>query len=336
MSLRNLIQSRFRKKPVLPGNFKTHSVLKFLDTTRNIKLVDHFPKGTVSSDRSAIVGKRDWLFIFEGSNRYVAQYTHTSRRERIQKAIQWGRTIENRKRAVEKTGAVFFQLILPNKLSVYSRRAPQRIGKSMTPILRQLLRRSPEGLKCPLELFRKWARYGDIFRRNDSHLNFFGLFHLYQFVCDALSLQPDPTLFDMTMVQTVQTGDLGGKFDPNIRESLFAPDHTAFLERLNGRLVWKYDNSKTFRERGKHNGIQVVTECPSAKNPIRLLVFGNSFFDHPFSWGFSPFLSQSVREYHFIWSPCVDLSAVNEIQPDIVLAQTCERFLPKLPEDMIP
>ena len=335
MDLIHRIKSFLSKDFLVPSNLNTPCVLKFLDTTRTVTLVDHRPRGTASPDRSAIVGKKDWLFIFEGSNRYFAQYTLSTKRENLRKTEQWIEIIEKRKKAVEKTGASFFQLIIPNKLSVYSKASPLPILTSRTPILKHLLRQNVSGLGCPIQTFRRYTASGDIFRRNDSHLNFFGLFHLYRFVFEALSLRPDPSLFEMKMVRTIQPGDLGGKFEPIIREALFAPEHTAFLERLNERLVWKTDNSREILAMRKHRGIRIVTQCQKAKNPAKLLVFGNSFCDHPLSWGFSPFLAQSVKEYHFVWAPHLDMAYVNEIKPDIVIAQTCERFLPKLPKDII-
>jgi hypothetical protein len=64
-----------------------------------------------------------------------------------------------------------------------------------------------------------------------------------------------------------------------------------------------------------------------------VLVFGNSFFsDVPsqafVSWWFARFF----RQYHFVWSPDFDLELIRSVQPDIVLGQTVERFLTRVPQ----
>lgn len=325
---------KFLKKSDQSYGVENIYVKNFLEATKKTIIISNpFPPGAISSDRSAIVGKNDWLFLFQGSNRYMDQYQKDIKRINIQKNLEWRNIFKLRKQAVEKSRSKFFQLIIPNKLSIYPKHSPHRLRYTITPTLKELLHQKNSSVLCPLKEFINYSKYGDIFRRNDSHLNFFGQFYLYKYICEEISLDFDYNLFNINFIKTVQPGDLGSKFEPQICESLSAPEHMAMREMLDANLEWKFDNSQQYTPFGKHNGIRIVTRCNSAKNDIKLLVFGNSFCDHPFSWGFSYFLSQSVKEYHFVWSPNINIAYLNHIKPDIVLAQTCERFLQKLPLD---
>jgi hypothetical protein len=61
-------------------------------------------------------------------------------------------------------------------------------------------------------------------------------------------------------------------------------------------------------------------------------VFGNSFFHNgnlpnQLSWWAKHFFA----ELTFVWDPALDWSVVDEVRPDIVVAQTVERFLHRVP-----
>jgi len=82
----------------------------------------------------------------------------------------------------------------------------------------------------------------------------------------------------------------------------------------------------------------VIGTCQSSFNeraPIdkKIVVFGNSFFEKIPSWGLSPYFAAIFREFHFFWSPEVNMDYCINVKPDIVIAQTCERFMCKLPKD---
>ena len=62
-------------------------------------------------------------------------------------------------------------------------------------------------------------------------------------------------------------------------------------------------------------------------------MFGNSFFANVSSG--QPYLSwwmvRLFRDYHFYWTADFDPEEVARRDPDIVITQTIERFLPTLP-----
>jgi len=89
---------------------------------------------------------------------------------------------------------------------------------------------------------------------------------------------------------------------------------------------------KAFDPPKGHQGITRVFENKNAFIQKKIIVFGNSFMgkaDHPheLSWYFA----RAYRDFHFVWSNKVDFDYINSEKPDLVLAQTIERFLPVIP-----
>jgi hypothetical protein len=127
----------------------------------------------------------------------------------------------------------------------------------------------------------------------------------------------------------IHEGDLGGKFDNPLREELFAPNFSSgffsqgHLEKINEIIT------QTF------NGTRQIFLNKKAAIDKKMVVFGNSFFEKTPSWGLSPFFAGLFKEYHFIWSPNLDMEYCARVSADIVIAQTCERFLTRLPDDIL-
>jgi hypothetical protein len=66
--------------------------------------------------------------------------------------------------------------------------------------------------------------------------------------------------------------------------------------------------------------------------PLRVLAFGNSFFERgsnctTLSWWFK----HLCREFHLVWSKDIDQTVIETLKPDLVIAQTIERFLTVVP-----
>ncbi len=84
---------------------------------------------------------------------------------------------------------------------------------------------------------------------------------------------------------------------------------------------------------GRHMGSKRVWRRESAGYDMKVVVFGDSTFgtgvhSAQLSW----WASRAFREVHFIWGNALDLDYVAEVQPDLVICQTIERFLGRVPE----
>jgi hypothetical protein len=279
--------------------------------------------GEISDDRSAVVGRDGWCFIYEGSNNYRDAYHDT---ELASLGDEWAKLIEQRQRVCDSLGIKFLQLVVPNKATLMPENFPEPLGAGITIIFQRLLEAAPNAnLICPVENMRKPGVRDALFRCNDSHLTVAGNVLLAELMLDAVGISP----VDVPCVEIIKinhVGDLGSKFQVPVVESFFAPQfEVGLLDRS------KIEKTHEIILDG-FNGIQQYFHNPSAPIKQTLLVFGNSFFERTPSWGISPFMASLFKSFHFIWTPDFDIELITNLQPDIIIGQTCERFLNKLPK----
>lgn len=306
------------KSKLLPNDFGYYSSRARIDSNR---------VGEVSTDRSSVVGHNDWLFIYDGSNNYRLGY-----RDEASKPMgeQWARLIEKRQNYCDERGISFIQVVVPNKASVINKFFPEKLECAETVILKALLEAKPiANFLCPLDSMRNCTLNLFIFRRNDSHLTLSGNVFLAESILDLYGCEASYTNVDPIQTnEIVHIGDLGCKFDNQIEEIFIAPSFNSGQLNLNKieKIFEKIDQ-----------GLNGTIQSFFNKNALikkTMLVFGNSFFEKVPSWGVSPIFASLFERYIFCWSASLLSNLIDEYQPDIVICQTCERFLNKLPEDL--
>ena len=277
--------------------------------------------GEISEDRSAVVGHDGWCFIYEGSNNYRGAYHD---KDLAPLGDQWARLIEQRQRMCETLGVRFAQLIVPNKATLMPENFPEPLGTGLTTVLQRLLEVAPAAnLLCPVEQMRQPGLREAVFRRNDSHLTVAGNAYLVKLILESTGIETG----NVPLIETCKTnhiGDLGGKFNIPIAEGFLAPRFDVGLLDQG-----KIKNNQDVIVNG-FNGTRQSFYNPLAPIKQTVLVFGNSFFERTPSWGMSPILVALFENYHFIWTPHFDESEISSLKPNLILCQTCERFLTKL------
>lgn len=281
-------------------------------------------KGEISPDKSAVIGKSNWCFIYDGTNNYRQAYIDESLNKL---GKQWIELINLRENTATRMGKEIINIIIPNKAtllnSLYPVKLPQEITFPLASILDSPL---PSSLYIPF-INESNEIKNLVFRRNDSHLTIVGNIHVATEII-RICTNFNEKLFKVDPIETnevTHNGDLGGKFIPPISEKLHAPDWTKGL--TNQKKITK---TKQVIPTG-HNGTKQSFMCEDAPIKKSILVFGNSFFEKVPSWGISPFIAPMFREYHFAWSSEIDWEYVKAVNPDIIVFQTCERFLTKIP-----
>ena len=93
-------------------------------------------------------------------------------------------------------------------------------------------------------------------------------------------------------------------------------------------------NIETFHaSHGKHIGQYSIWNNPSAPIKKKVIAFGNSFFGNCLDQGcIGWWFSNYIEKFHCIWSPNIDFDLVEKEKPDLVICQTVERFMKKVPE----
>lgn len=293
-----------------------------------------FPVGLTSQDGSATIGRGGFVFLTGGSNvvseRYREPATRVQQRALERSVDAWAALFLARKRAVEQQGAQYVQIVVPEKTTTLHHLID--LENSVTPLLRRLEdqvskeswyisgRTVFESLDDP-EL--AWLRY-------DAHPAPPGTQAIMKALVARLGLPESPVIAAQASNVTFFEGDLSRRlFHRNLWDPHIAP---ANGETLDGGplpdLIESYTPSV-----GRHMGSKRVWRRESAGYDMKVVVFGDSTFgtgvhSAQLSW----WASRAFREVHFMWGNTLDLDYVAEIQPDLVICQTIERFLGRVPE----
>ena len=303
---------------------KSRFLRESLSAYRSIVEIDPERVGEISKDRSAVVGRNNWCFIYEGSNGYRRSYIS---RDFLSLGDAWARVIEARQSYCNRQGIQFLQVIIPNKATLLPECYPEILPTDMSFPLQGLLASNVDAnLLVPIAEFRSESVREAIFRRNDSHLTVAGNVYLMELILEKLELSDfHSDVIDTHRVSHV--GDLGGKFETVLSELCHAPIWNKGL--LNQESVEKVKDVQAVG----FNGIEQLFLNPIAPINSKVAVIGNSFFERVPSWGASPFCSALFQEYLFRWSPTLEFSAIG-CNTEILICQTCERFLNRVPEDV--
>lgn len=303
----------------------------------------HFPVGLRSADGAVVLGRDGHLFLLAGSNGEAARLGNDPV-ERDRLVAAWLRLIEARRARCAEAGLRFLQLIVPEKGSLVPDLLPESLRKRAggpSPFLLALeaaVAERPALAACTvsgLAAMRAACRAlrdhpAALVRRLDSHPSPLGLHALARAVLDRLGEDP-PDLGRRFLRPRLGDGDLRVHFiaEPCFEEVPQAPDRA--LQRFGAafEIVERY-----LPEGGGHVGRREACRAAGAPSPKRLLAFGNSVLGSAEAGQnlLSGWLARWFASYHFRWQPELDWSAVEALRPDIVLCQTVERFMARVPE----
>jgi hypothetical protein len=273
--------------------------------------------GLNSPDGEASVGRDGHLFLLRGSNDLVGQYDATEDARRS--ADLWLDVFDQRANLCAGCGVAFAQMVLPEKLNVLDTLSPMG-ALGATPILK--------ALQAVVSVRPYWLSTDEVlqgqgatFAKTDTHLSPFGAWAVFSRIAAWLSLDVAGWRSDH---QAVFQGDLGVKFSgAGLFESLPMPE----IEGCEPTLLEQEDDFVG----GAHSAIRRVWTNPRGA-PLSVLVVGNSFFgsgDRPMdlTW----WLARSVERTSFVWSAELDPEFLERYRPDVVICQTVERFMNRIP-----
>lgn len=264
--------------------------------------------------QSVVVGRDDFLFHHDGWA--VAQVTgHRPLSPAI--ANHWVSSIETRRAWCEARGISFRFLMVPEKHVVYGDKLPAEIAVSDNRPAMQIVSSTNDATRramiYPLaELIEARARR-DTYYRTDSHWNTFGALIGYRAL--MASLAPERPMHDVQDEEIgwktyEMVGDLGVRLEPEMGETTEAlqllaplPVRTAFQNKLFAR------------------GAIAVYETDRPDLPRGIL------FRDSFALNMLPVLQQSFSRLVVVGSQSMHYDLLRAERPDVVIAETCERFL---------
>lgn len=290
------------------------------------------PAGHLSPDGSALVGHGGHVYLVEGSNGLLDQYLGPADTPAMaDKAAAWRALIAARAATCTRLGARFLQVMIPEKISVLPDHLPRDIAVP-TPLWRAIeaaFQADPPGAGQQLSALPVLAGRGLrelAFPRIDTHLSARGAYAVFVAICAAMQVgRPFPEApFTRS---TEEIGDLAERLAPGVR--LPETYHWPMAELV---AIWPTPSLVEEFDPGRHTGRRLVWRTPDAPVRARVIAFGNSYFERggsprALSW----WCARAFTEFHFCWSAEMDEDYIRAQNPDWVICQTIERFLPQLP-----
>lgn len=304
-------QHRCGFKLLLPLQQGTFSCYAIAGKVRE-KLFD----AEVCSNQKVILGKNNWLFLDNDTNKSVEQHQGRLLLNPETLAL-WQQYFQSLQRLSAATKTPYAMLIAPTKEAVYSEFYPY--PRATTTPIEQLLSITAENftLVYPRALLQTEDPYS--FLRTDTHWSTHGAKLGVQAALTELGICAKElnTFFERDTYRRVfKVGDLGIKCFPPTGAEEWAPANFS----LHGALL--YDN-------GLPNfGRVMLFEKADAMLKARCLIFGSSS-----SYSMLNYLYRVFKEVIFVHSAGnVDASWVETLQPDYLICQTNERFVIKAPQ----
>lgn len=292
----------------------------------------YLPSGYASFDGSCILGGMGHAFLVGGSNNVLENYQVSSDSPQvIDQGNRWTELFNKRHSECLERGILYLQTVIPEKISLMPELVHFEIQgpTKLLSLIETTMARSSVAYISGYDTLAKERKF-ETFDAIDTHLSPFGAFRMFKKLIESAGIQDEiHPIFRKS--EKMMVGDVAERFIVN--STLLYPDtellktpHPMTAEAL--RTVEEFDPSLN-----GHIGLRRVFENPLAPVKKKLLVFGNSFFErggHPktLTWWFARMFS----ELHFVWEPVFDWGYVDRIGPDIVIGQTIERFLTRLPQ----
>ena len=332
--VRNLVSELFPKiRAMLPAS-ETGSGLVSPDSglqkTACTKV--YLPYGFTSFDGSCILGGMGHAFLVGGSNNVLENYQVPSDSPRVTDlGNRWIDLFKQRQVESHRRGIQYLQTVIPEKMSLMPELVPYDISgpTKLLFFIENWANRSFAPYVSGYETLAEDRKF-ETFDTIDTHLSPFGAFRIFKKVMESLGVH-DEIYPIFRKSESMRVGDVAERFIVN--STLLHPDTELLkiplpLNEEGMRIVEEFDPSSH-----GHIGVRRVFANPLAPVKKKLLVFGNSFFErggHPktLTWWFA----RTFTEFHFIWDPAFDWDYADRISPDIIIGQTIERFLSRVPK----
>ena len=263
---------------------------------------------------TVIQGSDAYLFHRDG---YALQQV-TGERPLDTRALNlWISSLETRKAWCEARGITFRFLVVPEKHVVYSDKLPDRMTISENRPARQILSGLDESTRSaalyPLAEMQAGRSVRDTYYVTDSHWTTYGALLGCRVIGASLQAErpfqevPDA---ELAWLPRPNVGDLGVRLEPEQEETV---DVVAINSSCEIRTVFQ---NKLFAR-----GSLMVLETNRPELPRGVL------FRDSFAVNMIHVLVQSFSRLVVVGSQSVHYDLLRQERPDIVIAETCERFL---------
>lgn len=284
-----------------------------------------FPVGMISGDQSCILGRDGHVFLTEGSNQLRKLCLMDEKSSEVREvAGKWINLIRTRKENIRKRGSKFIQIIVPEKVSALSNLFKGDFC-GPTAYLKSIEKESIQEYISCLDIFSK-INSSYAYKKVDTHLQPLGSFSVFNAISEKYFDKKFP--FPNFSQQRLSAGDLSYRFfGHGVREIIYEA-----VEDINFYWGSRLLIEDVHPRPGAHNGQRNVWRNSNALLDLKIVAFGNSFFGSGkdqccLGWWFS----HCCKEFHHFWSSEINYEYLDAINPDVVICQTAERFLGRVP-----
>lgn len=274
-----------------------------------------------SLDGVVQVGRNGHYFLCAGSNHLSKLYSGEVKVD----TNQWIECFKSRQAVIESQGIKYIQITIPEKSSVLHEYVPFMATPGSKAYLELTSKCKEKGIPLfdGLPHFLNSKDRKKCYPQVDTHFSTEGAEIFIQSFLDYIN---EPVIYTPSEQNWVLVeGDLGSRFklDGDIRE-LILRYPALFHNGVTSSPLLK----SQFDPDSGHQGRRRVWKNDNALIDKKVICFGNSFFERglassQLSWWFSHLFS----EFHFIWSADMEIDYIKDVQPDLVVCQTIERFL---------
>lgn len=271
-------------------------------------------------DSKVLVGKADWLFLRNDTNRIVEQNNGTLKLAESE-LEKWLRTLETRFAVLKTLGIKYYFLIAPNKESIYPEYLPSNYELCDDRTVYQLINACKSynlPLHYPIDILKPYKSKYQIYPSGDTHWNGIGAFIAYEYIMSIIKKDFATTILDWEEAEFVE-----GETLLDLSNKLIPPQTSIFtwgmVKQPHAQIV--YDNKVI------NSGHIRITSNKNKSLPTAV-IFHDSFIDSMLL-----FLMESFSEIYLLRSPSFDYDLLRKIKPDVVISEMVERFLIHLPSD---
>jgi hypothetical protein len=267
-------------------------------------------------------GKNGWLFLQSDSNSVLKQHSGEIRFS-DEDLDRWAATLESRTERLGRLDIPHLSFIAPNKESIYSEQLPDDVTSAPERPVHQLLHRLKRSdprttVVYPVDELTRAKGYWQVYSKGDTHWNGLGAFVAYRALAAAIAPVAPVNVIELDELEFLEWptfGDLSEKLSPP-EEDLIV------LARLRER------KTRLVEDNGVRVGGRVVEFERPDLEPSTCLMFGDSF-----AWQLFCFLAESFSRFVCVHRNTVDYEVVERESPDVVISQSAERFIIKVPDD---
>jgi hypothetical protein len=289
-----------------------------------------------ASERLIHEGLDDWIFLTGGSNYVTTLYDRKGGNLPDATLRLWQSLLERRAARCRALGMGYVHVIVPDKLTIYGhKQGTALVDPDLSPAVRlaEMMKGSPAAdafldLVAPMRAARDEM---DLYWRSDTHWTPQGCVLAYRNLCRRLGVAPGDNPLDAPHREFGALLDLGQKLTPQkwetVSEYAFAGDARRTLVNPVAAILEDPAYGSEI-----HRGSRVIYENAKARNPLKILLFGDSYASQRDNF-LTGLLAETARSVEFVWSSSLDWRHVKQIRPDILVTEIAERFMSVVPKD---